>query len=134
VAIGGLASGARAQAVTYLRFEEGTAGNTVTATGAATPGAVVDSAGGDDNFATFAAANAPTYTATVPFPTVPLTGTANTLALDFPGGRDVFSPDIATTTAIRARPPGGGRWSTFRPAGPISPLRPPTQRALTPPR
>ena len=81
---------ADAAPITYLRFENGTADTAVTVVPSG-QGSVLDSAGGDDDFAAFAAGNAPTYRALVPGGVVPQTGLANVLSLDMRGGKDVYA-------------------------------------------
>ena len=74
--------------IAYYRFEEGHAGNKVPQ---AFSNAVIDSAGGDDNLNAWDVLAAPTYTASVPVPVIPQTGTPNSLALGFDGSDDVYT-------------------------------------------
>jgi hypothetical protein len=90
---------AHSQTVAYYRFEEGTAGANVQTTPDANAPAgspVLDSSGNGNHMKTFNTATGPTYSTSVPFATVPQTGVANSLGLDFAPNQDIYSQGATT--------------------------------------
>lgn len=80
-----------AATVAYWRFE-GSGNVSAGANGEpAFDNTVLDSSGNNNNFRTYATYTAPLYTTNVPTFVVPNTGSANTSALSFDGGDDLYS-------------------------------------------
>jgi hypothetical protein len=89
-----VASSLSAATLAHWRFEEGTAGSPVPAGAGGSPdfsNTVLDSSGNGNHMRTWATTSAPTYVSNVPFSTVPQTGQANNLALNFSPNQDVYS-------------------------------------------
>src|SRR5688572_26880499 len=96
---------ARGATIVHLSFEQEldangdpvptAAGNAVRGTGAAVPGAIIDSAAGDDNFAAFNPNSGNVYSSDVPLPVIPQTGAANLRSLSITPNNDVYSPNAA---------------------------------------
>ena len=102
----GVSGVARAETVAYWRFEEGAADQDFAfppTNGGEGSGLALDSSGNGNTLRTYANFTNPTYRAAVPFGTVPRTGQANTLSLDFgpstgddtpaPNNEDLYSAD-----------------------------------------
>ena len=88
------AGAARAQTAAYWRFEEGAPDQEFqfpSTNGGPGSGLATDSSGNNNNLRTFADFTNPVYRSNVPFPTVPRTGAANSLSLDFNPNEDLYS-------------------------------------------
>jgi hypothetical protein len=94
---------AQSQTIAYYRFEEGEVGTQVQATGDdVAPGGspVLDSSGNGNHLKTFNANTGPTYSASVPFSSVPQTGEANLRSLDFAPNQDIYSQNTNLNSTV----------------------------------
>jgi len=86
-----------AETIAYWRFENGTAGVQHTGTN---DNFYVDSSGNSNAMSNIQYEDFPTATATVPFPTVPVTGEPNTLALDFVPNSVILTQNDVTNKMV----------------------------------
>ena len=90
---------AQAATVAYVRFENGTPGQQVAPAGSDPAAQTIPDASGNGNtFRTFAADNGTTYSADVPFASVPQTAAANNVSINFPNGGDIFLVNDTAST------------------------------------
>ena len=81
---------AQAAPISYYRFEDGTAGNDVPGDAPGSVGTVIDSIDPANNLNVFNLGSGGTFSADVPVATIPQTGQANTLSVDFNGTEDIY--------------------------------------------